>query len=150
MKNVNEIPLILKILQFKKWKIYVPLFWCSFAQAQQPDLFNHTPTSFSAVILGQVTIEGVSVEEGDWVGVFDDSGNCAGATAVELINNKLKIFPIPTADIKLWFEYIIKKDRSNPLKTPAGRASDYSNAPYTNMKYTDINDVGKQWIRKYT
>ena len=68
----------------------------------------------------------------------------------ELINNKLKIFPIPTNAVKLWFEYVVKKDRSNPLKTPAGRASDYSNAPYTNMKYTDINDVGKQWIRKYT
>ena len=88
MKNVNEISLILRIIQFKKWKIYVPLFWCSFVQAQQPDLFNHTPTSFSAVILGQATMEGVPAEEGDWVGVFDDSGNCAGATAVELINNK--------------------------------------------------------------
>ena len=67
-----------------------------------------------------------------------------------MINNKLKIFPIPSADITLWFEYIVKKDRSNPLKTAAGRASDYSNVPYANMKYTDINDVGKQWIRKYT
>ncbi|MDP7028324.1 MAG: hypothetical protein QF380_07955, partial [Candidatus Marinimicrobia bacterium] len=88
MKNVNEISLILRTIQFKKWKIYVPLFWCSFVQAQQPDLFNHTPTSFSAVILGQATMGGVPAEEGDWVGVFDDSGNCAGATAVELINNK--------------------------------------------------------------
>jgi hypothetical protein len=68
----------------------------------------------------------------------------------ELINNKLKIFPMPSADIKLWFEYIVTKDRSNPLKTAAGRASDYSNVPYANMKYTDINDVGKQWIKKYT
>ena len=68
----------------------------------------------------------------------------------ELINNKLKIFPMPSADIKLWFEYVVTKDRSNPLKTAAGRASDYSNVPYANMKYTDINDVGKQWIKKYT
>ena len=27
-------------------------------------------------------------EEGDWVGVFDDSGNCAGAAEVELIDNR--------------------------------------------------------------
>ena len=27
--------------------------------------------------------------------------------------------------------------------------SDISNAPYDNMKYNSINDVGKQWIRKY-
>ena len=27
--------------------------------------------------------------------------------------------------------------------------SDFSNVPYDNMKFTNINDVGKQWIRKY-
>ena len=27
--------------------------------------------------------------------------------------------------------------------------SDFSNVPYDNMQYQFINDVGKQWIRKY-
>ena len=27
--------------------------------------------------------------------------------------------------------------------------SDYSNIPYDNMQYKYINDVGRQWIRKY-
>ena len=27
--------------------------------------------------------------------------------------------------------------------------SDFSNVPYDNMQYQYINDVGKQWIRKY-
>jgi hypothetical protein len=28
--------------------------------------------------------------------------------------------------------------------------SDYSNIPYNNAVYNQINDIGKQWIRKYT
>ena len=30
-----------------------------------------------------------------------------------------------------------------------GRISDISNAPYDNMEFRHINDVGKQWIKKY-
>jgi|TARA_Y100001938_G_C8035474_1_gene403086 hypothetical protein len=75
------------------------------------------------------------------------------AHTFELRNNKLKIFPEPTTNYKLWFEYILKEDRDNPLQTAHGETSnvvsDYSNVPYTNMEYKFINDVGKQWIRKY-
>ena len=50
-------------------------------------------------------------------------------------------------------EYILKADRDNPLQTAYGETSntvsDFSNVPYDNMKYQFINDVGKQWIRKY-
>ena len=28
--------------------------------------------------------------------------------------------------------------------------SDYSNAPYRYIPYSDINDIGQQWIKKYT
>ena len=31
----------------------------------------------------------------------------------------------------------------------ANVVSDYSNVPYNNMQYKHINDVGKQWVRKY-
>ncbi len=75
------------------------------------------------------------------------------AHTFELRNNKLRIFPNPTTNYKLWFEYILKSDRDNPLQTAHGETSDvvsdYSNVPYDNMKYQFINDVGKQWIRKY-
>jgi hypothetical protein len=40
-----------------------------------------------------------------------------------------------------------------PTASPAPNASpvigDYSNVPYMFIKYANINDVGKQWIRKY-
>lgn len=72
------------------------------------------------------------------------------AFTFEMINNELRIFPLPTKDFKLWIEYIIKEERSNPLKYPNGTVSDMSNAPYEHMKYGNINSVGRQWIFKYT
>ena len=75
------------------------------------------------------------------------------AYSFELINNNLKIFPVPSSNYNLWFDYIVKSDRDNALITSysgsTGVISDYSNVPYDNMVYSQINDVGKQWIRKY-
>jgi len=75
------------------------------------------------------------------------------AYTFQLRNNKIRIFPSPTSTYKLWFEYIVKADRDTPLQTRFGetadRVSDYSNVPYDNMQYQYINDVGKQWVRKY-
>jgi hypothetical protein len=75
------------------------------------------------------------------------------AFTFELRNNKMRIFPNPTTNYKLWFEYLVKADRDNPLQTQysgsANVVSDYSNVPYDNMEYQYVNDVGKQWVRKY-
>jgi hypothetical protein len=68
----------------------------------------------------------------------------------ELINNKLRIFPVPVKNFKLWIEYIVKEERNNPLKYPTGSVSDFSNAPYDFMDYDNINSVGKSWIYSYT
>ena len=73
--------------------------------------------------------------------------------SITLQNNKLRIFPDPEEDQTLWFEYVKTADRDNPLITEYSGStdvvSDYSNVPYDNMEYKFINDVGKQWIRKY-
>ena len=72
------------------------------------------------------------------------------AYSFELVNNQLRIFPRPTSDYKLHFRYILKEDRNNTLQgTSNGVVSDFSNAPYDNMEFKKINDVGKQWIKKY-
>lgn len=68
----------------------------------------------------------------------------------ELRNNKLSLYPIPTADYKLWFEYVVTNDRNNPLQTPTGSISDLSNVPYSRIEFNKIKDVGVQWIYKYT
>ena len=72
----------------------------------------------------------------------------------EVANNKLKLFPIPTYSHTVYVEYVVEKDKySNSAMFTSGSnydvVSDYSNAPYQNITYKNINAVGKQWIRKY-
>ena len=50
---------------------------------------------------------------------------------------------------RLFFEYILKSDRNAVATTTLGTVTNYSNIPYNNFTYSYINDVGKQWIRKY-
>ena len=75
------------------------------------------------------------------------------AYSFSLVNNKVRIFPNPTEGSTLYFDYVNTSDRDNPLFTEysgsANVISDYSNIPYDNMQYQYINDVGRQWIRKY-
>ena len=70
------------------------------------------------------------------------------AFSFELINNKLRVFPIPTSNFKMYFDYIELDDRFTNVTSDV--QSDFSNVRYDNMVYNSINDVGKQWIRKYT
>ena len=60
---------------------------------------------------------------------------------------------------KLWFEYVLTKDKfaavvgapgyQSGSTAQGGVTSDFANAPYTDIQYGAINDVGKQWVRKY-
>ena len=62
----------------------------------------------------------------------------------------LKLFPIPTRNYKLWFEYQLKSVANNPIKNSAtDLITDISNVPYTNPTYAYINEPGRQWIRRY-
>jgi hypothetical protein len=73
------------------------------------------------------------------------------AHTFNIVNNKLQIFPIPTSEYELWFEYQVKKEfRENSTVILPNVISDYSNIGYNFAQYSRINDVGKQWIRKYT
>ena len=75
------------------------------------------------------------------------------AYSFEVRNNKLKLFPIPVRDFRMYFEYVVENDKNNniidPTLTPYSQASDLSNVPYENIPYSKINSVGKQWIKKY-
>jgi hypothetical protein len=76
------------------------------------------------------------------------------AYTFELINNKLRIFPIPgdlNQDENIRIEYIKKSERSLAYVSGSSNlVSDVSNAPFINPNYTKINSVGKQWIFEYT
>ena len=73
------------------------------------------------------------------------------AHSFNIVNNKITILPKPSTNYKLWFEYQVVKDRTenSTIITP-NVVSDYSNIGYNFAQYNNINDVGKQWIRKYT
>ena len=74
------------------------------------------------------------------------------AYTFELINDRIKFFPIPNGSNfrKVYFQYIKKSDRSNALKKGYGSVSDFSNVPYQDITYSNINAPGKQWIRRYS
>lgn len=76
----------------------------------------------------------------------------------ELINNKLRIFPIPNAGFKLWIDYVNVADTDIGYVTGSnsvggdrglGNITDPSNIPYENLVYSNINSVGRKWIRDY-
>ena len=70
----------------------------------------------------------------------------------------LRLFPIPTSDYKLWFEYTVADssvsaatEETDPdVAKPTDTITDISNAPYERPKYQHINEPGRQWIRKFT
>jgi len=72
----------------------------------------------------------------------------------ELVNNKLRIFPIPnnTAITYMSFHYVKLEDTNNPYYDRNGREiiTNASNVPYQNPNYTRINSVGRQWIFEYS
>jgi hypothetical protein len=74
------------------------------------------------------------------------------AYSFELVNNKLRLFPIPNSNYKVYFEYSLDSDKQADIFTPGDnydKVSDYSNVPYDNLRYNTINGPGRQWIRKY-
>jgi hypothetical protein len=76
------------------------------------------------------------------------------AFTFNIVNNKLSIFPAPSSMTpirKVWFDYTLKSDfEENSMIIKDDVVSDYSNIKYDFIQYGDINEVGKQWIRKYT
>ena len=73
------------------------------------------------------------------------------AFSFNLVNNKLKIFPIPSFDKKLYFEYVKISDKFSVIKDNRNNVvTDIMNVPYRNPIYSKINTVGRTWIFKYT
>ena len=70
----------------------------------------------------------------------------------ELVNNMLRIFPIPKSGPQmLKFEYILLSDRNKMYIERNGQEliTNASNVPYENPTYLRINSIGRQWIFEY-
>lgn len=72
----------------------------------------------------------------------------------QLINKKLRIFPIPTNNDegkRLWFQYNLKSEKtSSGLTSGSDQVNNISQYPYNNPIYSTINSVGRSWIFEYT
>ena len=73
----------------------------------------------------------------------------------EIVNNHLKLFPVPKNTGYIWFEYYRTDEKQaldNSANTPGGvggSISNISNVPYENPSYGTINSIGKQWVYRY-
>jgi len=73
------------------------------------------------------------------------------AYSFELVNNRLRIFPVPTNSGSLLFEYYKSSDKSNAaIGSGTGLVTNVGEVPYSNPTYANINSVGRQWIYRYT
>ena len=69
----------------------------------------------------------------------------------ELVNNQLKLFPIPAATGSMWFEYYKVADKGKiNYNNDASLITSISEVPYSNPEYSQINSVGRQWIFNYS
>jgi hypothetical protein len=75
------------------------------------------------------------------------------AYSFDIINNKLRVFPIPTRDHLMMFHYVLVSERNSvtagSLSGDKGLITNVSNVPYINPIYSQMNSIGKQWIRQY-
>ncbi len=71
-----------------------------------------------------------------------------------IVDNKIEVFPLPKTGFgptRLYFDYMSRDEFEHDSQiVQADSLSDYSDIPYNFIQYSNINDVGKQWIRKYT
>ena len=81
------------------------------------------------------------------------------AYSFEIINNKLRIYPVPTdgdTGTHYWFQYLVKSERledslaSGSGELGSGLITNVSNVPFTNPVYSQINSIGRSWIFEYT
>ena len=75
----------------------------------------------------------------------------------ELKNNKLRLFPVPPQlghyPDKIWFKFSIQSDPweedDAAGKTGIDGINNMNNLPFSNLPYSSINSIGKQWIRRF-
>jgi len=74
----------------------------------------------------------------------------------KVIGGDIRIYPIPTGNPtnpeKIWVRVKFASDPLNPSYgdgTVKG-VSNLSNLPFGNLEYSNINSIGRQWIRQYT
>ena len=74
----------------------------------------------------------------------------------EVINNKLRLYPIPdnVSPQKFWFRFTVDNSDVWDGDTEADREAQHgvnnmNTLPFENIPYENVNSIGKQWIRRF-
>jgi hypothetical protein len=73
----------------------------------------------------------------------------------EIKNNKMRIYPKPTAASpdKFWFQFTIEEnpweESSSDRLSGVQGINNMNTLPFKNIAYVSINSIGKQWIRRF-
>ena len=71
----------------------------------------------------------------------------------EIIDNKLRLFPIPTSvsPEQFWFKFTIEGISPFDDNVESGQrgVNNINTLPFQNIPYENINSMGKQWIRRF-
>ena len=73
----------------------------------------------------------------------------------ELIDNRLRLFPVPESGAtpdRFWFRFYEDGgayDEDSTRKEGMDGVNNMNTLPFNNIGYTNINSIGKQWIRRY-
>jgi len=69
----------------------------------------------------------------------------------EVSNNIIRFSPVFKESKMVYFDYMVVDDKqANTFQSGSNVASDLSNVPYTNINYTNTNDMSRLWIFRYT
>ena len=72
------------------------------------------------------------------------------AYSFEMVNNKLRIFPVPQSNANLRFDYYkVDEKKAASLLDGTDLITNVAEVPYSNPTYSGINSVGKQWVYRY-
>ena len=70
----------------------------------------------------------------------------------EIIDNKLRIYPIPSTygPEKFWFRFSIRESSwTDEYNDGQDGVNNMNTLPFENLPYININSIGKQWIRRF-
>jgi len=88
--------------------------------------------------------------------MYEDSINTRiSHFSYELQNNKIRIFPEPLSGSmpdRFWVRFTVKKDSWKEYadrKTGTDGVNNLNTLPFENIRYSKINSIGKQWIRRF-
>jgi hypothetical protein len=70
-----------------------------------------------------------------------------------LVDNVLKIYPVPTIDTRLHFTFFMQGAGNGPYDDPddplINGVSNLSNVPFGNIEYSKLNSISHNWIRRF-